>query len=126
VPAEARHRPGRAERAQPDDHRDDQPEFLDHFAGVLQRVDQEPEDGTGHDRQQRLVEQLRQRSEAEEQRGQVHEGDQREPGDRAHDESPKRCLAAAEVSHLMWFTTGRYGRSQETLTESMLPADSIG
>ncbi len=64
--------------AEADDHSQDQPHFLDHLACVPERVDEEAEDEARHERQQRGAQHLRQRLQAEEKVGEVHERDQRQ------------------------------------------------
>ena len=74
-PSQARNRGRRAEQAERGEHEDDQAGFLDDLACVLQIVDEEAEDDSGHDREQRFIEELRKRPQPQERARVVHQPD---------------------------------------------------
>ena len=90
-------------------HGDDQPQLLHDLARVLECVDEKAEYEPGHDGQEGLVQQLRERLERQQQICQVHKSHEHDPGEHSPAEAAKRRLPAASwLRHLDWFTTWRY------------------
>ena len=98
-PARARECPEGAEGSQANNHNENETQLLDHFAGVLEGVDEKTEDRTREDGEERLIEQLRQRTQTKEDGGEVHEGDQGEAAKSAPEEAVPRALFAALFAH---------------------------
>ncbi len=98
-PPPAGHRPSSAQNAQSDDHGNDQAELLDHLARVLEGVDQEPKDEPRHEGEDWAAQSLRQRPQAQEHAGDIHQRHQGEPGERTPGESAD-CSGSPAFGHL--------------------------
>ena len=106
MPDAARPAPGRSQHSKANHHGDDQPHLLHDLARVLKRVDKKSENEPRHHSQEGLVQQLRERFQAQQEVCQVHQGHEHNAREHAPSHAAKCCLSASGcVAHVDWFTT---------------------